>query len=100
MIRKLKTWEQFEDEFKPLSDKWNEIRYAVKIIYDGMFWFINSEKKELFGTEIEVEEIKNNNGYNYTHKSMGNGKIYGWHELWFEPEFKEIEFLSMEEVEI
>jgi len=96
MKRKLKTWEQFEEEFKSLADKWIEIRYAVKIIYDGMFWFINSEKKELFGTEIEVKEIYHNS--NYTHF----GHRYLWHELWFEPEmvFEEIEFLSKEEVEI
>jgi len=104
MIKKLKTWDQFEAEFKPLADVWKEYEYGyeVEIKYNNMRWYINSLMRDFFGTEIEVEKIKyykrHNYTHNYTHRSMGNGKIYGWHELWFEPEF--VEFLSEEEVEI
>jgi len=91
MIRKLKTLEAFVEEFRPLVNYWYESNKDYYIEYNDMTWFINPEKKELFGTEIEVEEIKS---LNYTHEGEG----WNWHELWFEPVF--VEFLSMEEVEV
>jgi len=99
MKRKLKTWEQFEDEFRLLSYEWVEYEYYAWtiIVYNGMRWHISPKKKELFGTEIEVTEIRD---FNYTHIGMGIGNRFFWHELWFEQEFKEIEFLSEEEVNI
>jgi len=92
MIRKLKTLKEFKDEFKPLADRWVEYEYYC-IEYNNMIWIIDTEKIKKFGTEVEVKEIYDKD---YTHY----GKGFFWHELWFEPEFKKIEFLSMEEVEI
>jgi len=91
MKRKLKTLKVFIEEFKPLSDYWDKDGNYLYIIYNDMIWFINPKKKKLFGTEIEVEEYNDFN--NYTHKDIESG--FFWHELWFEQEFKEIEFLSM-----
>jgi len=96
MKRKLKTWEQFEKEFEPIADEWhiNDL-YDVVIDYNNMHWYINrTDMIKRFGTEIEVKKI-NDKDYTY----MSNSYYY-WHELWFEPEYKEIEFISKEEVEI
>jgi len=100
MIRRLKTWEQFEKEFKSFADEWTKNydyydNYHIK--YNGMIWNIASPMIDLFGTEIKVFEIKKYRGKNYTHHGdIGVG--WNWHELWFEPEFKEIEFIKKEEV--
>jgi len=94
MKRKLKTWEKFVEEFKPLADRWNVNNIHGYINYNGLEWYINPIMKDLFGTEIEVKELRYTPFYNY----MGKG--WSWHKLWFEPEFEEIEFLTEEEVEI
>jgi len=103
MKRKLKTWEKFEREFKPLSDTWEE-RYEydsgfkfICIKYNGMHWHVYSTMKPLFGTEIQVRKYYNVK--DYTHHGY-NGFDNSWHELWFEPEFEPIDFLSKKEVEI
>jgi len=96
MKRKLKTWEQFEKEFKPLAEKWEE--YANGNIFikcSNVYWCIRPKMRKYFGTKIEVH------GFNlyhpvYTHK----GHNHAWHESWFEPEFEEIEFISKEEIVI
>jgi len=105
MKRRLKTWEQFAKEFKPLSDKWGDWHEwyewedgnkIIEIFYNNMTWHITLTMKDLFGTEVEVKEIKD---INYTHVGV-DGNYWYWHEDWFEPEFKEIEFISKEEIEI
>jgi hypothetical protein len=97
MKRKLKTWSQFKEEFKPICDEWDKYIDGENyyIIYNDMSWYINSEMKKLFGIEIEVEEHKTPN---YTHKDCQYG--YHWYESWFEPVFEPIEFLNEEEMEI
>jgi len=101
MKKKLKTWEAFEAEFKPFADLWekreNLIISYIHIEYNDIVWDINDIMKKLFGSEIEVEEY--NHSICYTHRGCIN---YGfaWHELWFEEEFEEIEFLSEEEMEL
>lgn len=99
-IRKLMTWEKFVEIFKPLVDVWcyGVLSGNLYIEYKDMKWLILSGERLLFGTEIDVEEYKDNN---YTHKhKYRNHVIYNFHESWFEPEFKPIEFLSKEEMEI
>jgi len=91
MKRRLKTWEQFVKEFKPLASEWKVSCNYYYIKYNDMKWFISPEMKRIFGTEIEIEKVYSSN-YTYI------GGSYYWHELWFEEEFKEIEFLSEEEV--
>jgi len=94
MKRKLKTWKAFEDEFEPLSDEWYEDGFGdYYITYKNMHWIIIPEMRRIFGSEIEFYKIDNED---YTYK--GKEYSYLWHELWFEPEYKEIEFLSEKEV--
>jgi len=97
MKKKLKTWEAFEAEFKPIADRWIiytiDDNNVVEIHYNDLHWYIHKDMKDLFGTEIEVREM---NLGDYTHVSPR----FGWHEDWFEPEYKEIEFISKEEFEI
>jgi len=94
MKKKLKTLKVFEEEFRPLVNYWGEYNKDYYIEYNNMVWIINPRMKKFFGTEIEVEKIRNYNSYNYTYRGHG----YLWHEFWFEPEF--VEFLSVEEVEV
>jgi len=93
MKRKLKTWEQFKEEFKPSSDVWDEYGDDgwIVIKYNDMEWTITLKMKEFFGSEIKVYETED---FNYTYIGYG----FFWNELWFEQEF--VEFLSKEEVEI
>jgi len=95
MKRKLKTWKAFKAEFKPIADKWDEFSH-IYILYKTMNWTINNSMKKRFGTEIEVKKINDRSYYSYTHE----GNNWCWHELWFEPEFEEIEFITKEEIEI
>jgi len=97
MRRRLKTWKQFEEEFKSISDEWNNDMWNdLHIEYNNIYWCITLEMKKMFGTEIEVKEYSSSSdlSFDYTHK----GESYAWHESWFEPEFEEVEFLSEEEV--
>jgi len=92
MKRKLKTWKAFEAEFEPLVNEWDHrIWNNLYITYNNMHWNITPEMKRIFGTEIEVRKI---NDKHYTYKGLS----YAWHESWFEPEFKEIEFISEDEM--
>jgi len=99
MKKKLKTWKAFVAEFKPIADKWDEDEYGyfINIYYNNVEWTINTDMQKLFGTEIKVRELNyNSKSYTYSDSILG----CNWHELWFEPEFEEIEFISKEEVEI
>jgi len=97
MKRKLKTWEQFKSEFRPMADRWvKDERGYISLEYKNMHWCIIIDMQEMFGTEIEVREY--DIYHSYTYKDMKYGYI--WHELWFEPEYKEIEFITKEEIEI
>lgn len=97
MKRKLKTWEQFEEEFKPYSFKW--MNYNISghsfIEYKNFSWFISSSMKKYFGEKIEIKKI-NKIHYTYKDKKLG----FNWHELWFEPEFESIELISKEDFEV
>jgi len=81
MKRKLKSWEQFESEFKPLVKKWISDKLGIDILYNNMYWVITTEMKKMFGTEIEVRKV---NLPNYTYEKYG----YYWHESWFESKDK------------
>jgi len=99
MKKKLKTWEAFEAEFRPFADRWDESIIDMGIIqikYNDMVWTINSHMKKLFGNEFEVYRITDEN---YTHGGFDDFS-WSWNELWFEEEYKEIEFITKEEVEI
>jgi len=97
MMKKLKTWRQFEKEFKPLASEWNtNYKKDVVIKYNGMKWYINKRMIEAFGDYIDIKENENQNRYRYTYKGYIQGvkRSWFWHELWFESEefFKEEEF--------
>lgn len=96
MKRKLKTWEAFKEEFKPLCDEWNVYHDSITIFYKKVKWYISSLKKDKFGTEIEVKKLKGK--CNYTHEIIP--EFWVCHELWFEPEFEPIEFITKEEMKI
>jgi len=100
MKRKLKTWKDFKEEFKPFADKWNEGVHAF-IDYNNIHWAINKEMKSSFGTEIDIERILDGDpNYTYMGYIKDISRLWLWHELWFEPEFKPIEFLKEEDMEI
>jgi len=96
MKRRLKIWEKFIAEFKPFIVEHN-IRGTYYIKYNDVYLDITSEMIRLFGSEIEVIKIHTSGiSYTYTHR----GENWNWHEICFEPEYEEIEFLTEEEMEV
>lgn len=99
MKKRLKTLEQLERDLKPLCSEWiyDDYLESISITYNSKKFYINDTMLEQLGTEIEVVEVdekEKEDGYSYMEKSIHE---YCYHELWFEPEFKPIEFLSEEE---
>ena len=90
---KLKTLEQLEEEF---GFKFYESRYLTK--FNNMDWWIDKDMFEYLGKEIEVKKIDGSR--DYTHCGIINHIKWGWHELWFEPEFVPIEFIKENEFEL
>lgn len=96
-IKKLKTWQQIEKEFKYESYTW-DVRFdsfggirGAKVTYKDKSWTFNRSDFEKFGKEIKVK--KRDSIFNYNHDYIDEKGIY-YSSLWFE----EYEFLSEEEM--
>lgn len=84
---KLKTWEEFEKEFKPFSKFWKIlISGDVEIRYNKKLWYITSEMKKKFGKTMKFKE-SGNDSLSYTHSGRIGSSLYYWHELWFDDGF-------------
>jgi hypothetical protein len=100
----LLTWEEFEKKFKPISVKWTEIYDPEngEIVYidiklnGGPPWLITKKSVEEFGTTVEVYDLEFPQNFTHTNKE----KTHRYHESWFKPEFKPIEFLTKEDIEL
>ena len=92
--RNLMSWDEFNSTFKPYFDRWEKIHGGdINIEYQDYWRVILKSEGDEFGKEIEVRKrIITNEDYNYIDK---NHNLY--HELWFESEFKSIEFITEEE---
>lgn len=96
--RRLITWEEFKRRYKPYAIEWDDDNGIYEIEYKEWEWSFDGDDKEDFGKEILVRKLDEYKYSNYTHEDKETG--YGWHELWFEPEFKPIEFIGKKEMEL
>ena len=88
--KRLMTWGQFEETFKPICESWYEYNFGYSIKYNELNWFIHKEMLKYFGTEIKVKD------WNITSYTYHDSHNWAYHESWFEPEFEE--FLTEEEM--
>jgi len=101
MLKKLKTWEEFEAEFRSTADSWKDYDaqsiYCAEIKINNIIWTITKDSKKLFGKYVDVKELKEK-AYlsNFTHESDDGNYRYLFHELWFESDF----FISENEFNI
>lgn len=96
MKKKLITWDEFKKKFKPYATSWDEENNSISISYNGLEWCIDDYMIPCFGTEIEIEEAPELNYYTY----KGIKYHFYWHDLWFEPEFIPIDFITEKDIEI
>lgn len=80
---KLLPWNQFENIFRPICSRWEELPNGwIVIQFRNLVWDISNKKKNLFGNEIKVRRT---DIINYTHLDSRN---MPFHELWFERKVK------------
>lgn len=94
MKRKLKTWKQFEEEFKFDAEIWEVDPIGhVTIHHKKADWGVAPGMIKYFGSEIEVGKT---NRFGTSDTYCGEG--YYWNETAFEPNFDD--FINEEEMMI